>query len=99
MKQKQTKATKKRASNHPRHAQGARHEEWKRKIGEGVRRAKMKRRKAGYLTARDISYETGLPLQAVYSIFRSQELAVHELGQRRYVHRSEWKRYWRTKAA
>jgi hypothetical protein len=63
---------------------------WHRKLVEGMRAAKLKRREAGLLTPREVAAELCLSLKSVRAIF-----PVIRAGNREFVRRSEiekWKR-------
>jgi hypothetical protein len=67
--------------------------EWRQRIAAGVKRAKQLRASAGLLSANDLAAESGFPRGTIISFMDHGALACLEIGSRRYVERTVWKRF------
>jgi hypothetical protein len=65
------------------------HAAWRAKVSEGMRRAKVRRRKAGLLTLMQIAVKYELPLGFVRRKVDAGELQALKSGRRRYVRSGE----------
>ena len=68
------------------------HEQWRRRVSEGMRNAAARRRAAGLTTFSEASFKTLYPVGALKRMADAGELLTVRRGVRRYIPRSELKR-------
>ena len=80
---------------HPRDERSPRHAAWKDNISKSMRAARLRRRKAdGLLTLNEVSVKACIPLYSIRQMARTGELATLKTGNRRYVRREDFLRYF-----